>query len=348
MSLSNSKKLDKITILFMSDQFDGEGSKTFLSEQDSVIKLFRIDFLLFSKLSRLASIWRNLVKFVILPYQVYVLRKALAAIDDDLIIHAHSTYYAFLASFTNIKYISTPQGSELLVRLRNPFYRFFSWWAHKKANIVTVDSRAMSDSAKEYLKLDCLIIQNGIDVSRFSHGIDLEKKMILSLRGCTPNYQIHKIFQAQKKFNCPLISFCFPFFEEDYFEEILREKRIQDDVLGQLNRAEFHNVLKTSWLVISIPVSDSSPRSVYEAIFSGAVVLSTYHGFVDDMPKCMRERLIVVDLKDPLWLKKGISRAQKIKNQQYIPSEEAKKKFDQMQSMQLIIEKAMKITTGNH
>ena len=54
----------------------------------------------------------------------------------------------------------------------------------------------------------------------------------------------------------------------------------------------------------------------------------------------MRERVIIVNLKDPLWLEKAIDFAQIMRVQRFTPSNYCIKKYDQFKSFLLIHEKA--------
>jgi hypothetical protein len=109
-------------------------------------------------------------------------------------------------------------------------------------------------------------------------------------------------------------------------------------MLGRLNKREMINKINNSFLVISVPKSDSSPRSVYESIFSGACVAVTPNKFIDDLPKCMKLRLFIVDLNDKFWLKEAIKYGQEITSYEYSPSQEAINMFDQNKSMQKVID----------
>ena len=73
-----------------------------------------------------------------------------------------------------------------------------------------------------------------------------------------------------------------------------------------------YELLRNSIMVVSIPSSDSSPRSVYEAIFCGCVVCITYHPYYDVLPQCMKDRIIVVDLNNKSWFKNAFQKAKKI------------------------------------
>jgi hypothetical protein len=94
-----------------------------------------------------------------------------------------------------------------------------------------------------------------------------------------------------------------------------------------------YKLLKESVCVVSIPISDSSPRSVYEAIFCGAAVMCTPSQYVNDLPACMRRRVVLVDINEPRWFADGLAAARHIAANPYVPSEEAIALFDQVSSM---------------
>ena len=108
--------------------------------------------------------------------------------------------------------------------------------------------------------------------------------------------------------------------------------------MGRLDKDNMYSLLAESFLVISIPSSDSSPRSVYESIFLGCCIAATYNPWMDKIPDCMRKRIYLVDLDNENWFKEAYSHAEKLKAETYIPSEEALEMFDQERSMQKAIE----------
>lgn len=334
-------------LIFISDQFDGEGQSTFLKDDDEIFSLIRIDSLLHRVESTLASRWRNLLKFILIPLQILRLRRVIKNLGGRSVVHAHSTYYAFLASFLPISYISTPQGSEVLVRLKRPLYRVFAKRAHNKAALVTVDSDAMRDELVKCLSVEATVIQNGISIQALMEkGDRTEKTLILSMRGWTQNYRIRDIFLAQDQIVESSITSCFPFSDAEY--EVQVRKMIDDDdiVFGRLGREDFHNLLSRVKIAISIPISDSSPRSVYEVIFSGGVVLVSANRYVEALPNSMRSRLVVVDPGENNWLGKGVLMAETLLSEKFVPCEQALELFDQRRSMRKVIKLAENIVLG--
>ena len=70
--------------------------------------------------------------------------------------------------------------------------------------------------------------------------------------------------------------------------------------------------MSNSIATISIPISDSSPRSVYESIFSGAPTILQDNPYQDFMTDSMKSRVITInitDMKNSHWLSKSIKEA---------------------------------------
>jgi hypothetical protein len=110
----------------------------------------------------------------------------------------------------------------------------------------------------------------------------------------------------------------------------------KDKDFGRITREEMYKLLHNTKIVISIPKSDSSPRSVYESIFCGCAVAVTYNPYIEILPACMKSRIIVVDLENKLWLRNAIEAADEIVRTEFIPSDVALTLFDQKKSMEII------------
>ena len=91
--------------------------------------------------------------------------------------------------------------------------------------------------------------------------------------------------------------------------------------------------MRKAKLAISIPISDSSPRSVYEAIFCGCIVAVTDGEWVSQLPACMASRVIAVDVQSKTWLQDAIDYCDSNINFHYVPSAQALDLFDQKRSM---------------
>lgn len=321
--------------IFITDNFGREGFLPLLKPTDDVLELFVIDRFLLNKASVIGHLWRNFLKFALIPLQIVLLRRLLRELSNPFVF-AHSTYYAFLASFCNVKYSATPQGSEVLVRpFRSSLYKAFLIRSVRNASFVTVDSVAMATVLKKLANISAEIVQNGIDVSKImSLPANIDRPLTTSIRGFENNYRIVELLKERNSSAVDVgLNFCFPFSETDYHANILKLIGKNDVLHGRLTRDQMYGVLARSSCVISIPRSDSSPRSVYEAIFCGASVICTQASYVDQLPSCMRQRVVLVDVSEPFWFPVALSRAREISSKPFIPSSEAYELFDQLSSM---------------
>ena len=128
------------------------------------------------------------------------------------------------------------------------------------------------------------------------------------------------------------IEFIFPFSDSTYLKSI--EFNTGDILRGRMDKSAMYSCLKATILAISIPSSDSSPRSVYEAIFCGTIVAVDKNDYIDQLPSCMKSRIVVVDLADPSWFDKALRKSLKMINEEYQPSIEALRMFDQFVSFE--------------
>lgn len=336
---SSAKELidDSSKISIVTDLIEGEGFKRLVDSSDNVFKLIILDGLLLKKQSRLADLWRNILKLLLLPIQVLLLRRFHEK-NKNSIFFAHSMYYLWLAHFAGVNFIGTPQGSDLLVKpFKSKLFKYLSIKALRSAKFVTVDSEMMRLSCVKISGVDPVIIQNGIDLTAInkkntSDEDEVESNnRILSLRGFTELYRLKQIIES-RNFNLKNISidFIYPFQDESYKSKI--SFLGQDKDFGRVSRNDMYALMRNARLVVSIPSSDSSPRSVYEAIFCNAIVAITYNKYFEDLPKCMQSRIIIVDIKDKDWLKIAFYRAKDIRRKNFEPSAEALDLFDQKRS----------------
>lgn len=211
------------------------------------------------------------------------------------IIHSHSLYYGYLSSFVKspVPIIFTPMGSDVIIHSQeNRIYRHMAKSAFKKAQIVTGDSLLLQ--RKGYMvgasKKRNYIIQNGVDSSIFfPKPNQLKKKydvpndgiLIFSPRAITPIYNIDIIIDsiAELKDACYEVRGMFSFAFGDEYSERLRSQSkklgLENNIiwLGSLTYKEMSEYYNGADLVVSVPSSDSSPKSVYEAMFCGKPVI---------------------------------------------------------------------------
>lgn len=328
-------------VLFATDLIESEGHVRLVNNEDHIIPLFNVDRLLLKTQSKFGNLWRNAVKLLAIPLQVSKL-KTLALEHPGAVYHAHTMYYMFVCWLAGIRFIGTPQGSEVLVRPnRSRLYRYFAIKSLLAADHITVDSIKMRDRIRELCGVEAVIVQNGIDVAsiRKIATSTPHRYRVVSIRAITPLYRIKEICHARAASkHQPALTFFYPFWEEGYKATLSPMFRSQDIDLGRLSREEMYSLLASTLLAISIPSSDSSPRTVYEAIFFGCCVAVTYHSYIEALPDCMKARLFIVDLEDPMWLDKALRFAEQTTAKPYVPSEQALQLFDQQKSMQIVVD----------
>jgi len=69
---SAKESITSMDIIILTDLIEGEGFSKLISEKDNVAKLLILDKVLFRNQSRLGNIWRNMLKLLVLPIQVYL------------------------------------------------------------------------------------------------------------------------------------------------------------------------------------------------------------------------------------------------------------------------------------
>jgi glycosyltransferase involved in cell wall biosynthesis len=244
----------------------------------SILNFFKIKSHILSQLNKLISarIYARKVDDVINKY------------DID-IVHAHSLYYGYLASFikSNTSIIFTPMGSDIILHAQtNRLYKHMAFYAFKRANITTGDSLLLQKQGYKVgaKKDNNYIIQNGVDTSIFfpkknniaqSYGVNKDEILIFSPRGFTPIYNIDIIVEALNiliKKGYPIkCMFSFAFGDEykDRIQKMIEDYGIEGNViwLGSLSYNKMADHYNAADIIVSVPSSDSSPKSVYEAMF---------------------------------------------------------------------------------
>ncbi len=333
-------------IILVTDTIEGEAQKSLVQESYPVEKLFIIDRFTPNYQSKWTHLWRNIIKIIFLPIQIWRLKK-IYRYHEPAVVHAVPIYYMLLCRLAAIPYIGTPQADEILVRpLQSSFYNLFAKLALKGASTVIVDSLAMKTTIENRFQGAAVIIKNGFDtgLALSAQRDAVERKKILSIRGLQDNYQISEIIQARNRIDGNLsIDFVFPFFDINCLSDVKREIQSADQLHGLLPRNDLYLIMGTAILCISIPLGDSSPRSVYEAIFCGAAVAITPMGFYDELPACMKSRIYLVDLNNDAWFREALEFAKLATQSRYVPSNEALIMCDQTIIINAVIKNIYKI-----
>ncbi len=301
--------LPKRNITIITDLIEGEGFKKIVMNSDNVEILFPLDKFLLSKYSIFGNAWRNLIKLLVLAICVYKLKKIYNK-NTNFYFHAHSMYYIFLCYIAGIRYIATPMGSDVLVRPKNSkLYKYFVKKSLIAADKITVDSLALQNKVLEIANKKPIIVQNGIDTRQINKKINktIKREIFLSIRAWEDNYRIDKIVLSRNISKSEVdLTFIYPFSTENYKNKLKNLLKKNDNIVGNLDKNKMYRLLNKTILTFSIPSSDSSPRSVYEAIFCGSCVAVTYSKYIDALPKSMMSRVYVVDLKNLKWFDEAI------------------------------------------
>lgn len=316
---------------FFTDCVESEGHIRIVNQKDQVRYLLLIDPFLLKEQSVKANIWRNFLKLLLSPFQAVLLRIRIGN-PSGRVIHAHTFYYGMLCRMANIPYLFTPQGGELTERPKeSALYRRLMRWTLSGAKYTFVDSQRMKQTANELGCTDVAIYQYGIDTAACqSADTGLERWRLVSNRGIQDNYRIEHIqFARDSECDSIPLTFFYPLWEQQYWQAFRQRLRPGDQDLGRIDKEQCYKLYAESRLVISIPESDSSPRSVYEAIFCGAPVVTTPSLWVDDLPASMRRRVLLVDPKSVGWLRQALIWADECIRNPFEPCTDAISRYDQ-------------------
>lgn len=338
----STENLSNINIYILTDLIKGENFKKLITKKDKVFKLIIIDKFLLKKQSKFANHWRHLIKVLVFPFQIYLLKKFSRNYPES-IFYAHSMYYIWLAKFAGINFVGRPQGSDLLIKpFKSKIFRFLSVLSIHSAKAIIVDSFSMYESIKKITNSyeNVFVIPNGINLKLIQNIKNINKKdinkkeyrkYIVSIRGISELYRIKDILISRASLDSKSIpiNFIYPFCDQDYKSSLNELFIPADNDLSSLDKEKMFNILVKTKLVISIPYSDSSPRSVFEAIFCGCIVAITYNPYYETFPKSLRSRVILVDINQENWFHHAINKAEYLIDKPFKPCKRALKAFDQ-------------------
>ncbi len=221
--------------------------------------------------------------------ELFIIKKVLMRSNPDIV---HITplfniiYFPFIKK--NFKILVEAFGSDILVypKQKRIKFKILSYILNWYSDFFIQDSLPSNKKVKELLsnKIRSDIVNSGIDLkfidkiqsNKFNitnkHNISANSKIIYSPRNLRDLYQIEVIVKAylllKKKYNNVTL------FLTGYDNDPGYERKIVELIadypsilyLGRIESAELISLMKASDLVISIPLSDSSPSTIYEAI----------------------------------------------------------------------------------
>ena len=211
------------------------------------------------------------------------------------ILHIMGMGQSVFAPFANVKKIVIENnGSDVLVApKKQPFRKLIYKFMYKYANGVVQDSKISRQAGIQLgaPEKNNVIIELGIDFDIFNFdvkkgearkklGIEKEK-IVFSPRGFTELYNITTIIKSipyvKKVYPDVKFVFCRHFGElGDKYQQLADSLRVTNNIIftGYLdNEKEMPCYHKDADLTVSIPSSDSSPRSVYESMACGTPVI---------------------------------------------------------------------------
>lgn len=253
--------------------------------------------------------------------------------DTPYLFHAYSMSYALVCAVAGVNFIAMPQGSDLLVGPRkNTLLKAFAKFSMSRAWIVATSSPSLQEQAMSFGARATVNVQNGISLKQTSLARNRSRgrHRVTSIRVMSENYRVLDILKARNN-TLPdqCLSLTFPEADSTYSNFLAQYLSTCDETLGRLGKkSELFQLYSESIACISIPRSDASPRSVYEAIFCGAVVLTCPSSWVEILPHSMRSRIVIVNLRRPDWLPVGLAQARKItENTKFFPCADAISKY---------------------
>ena len=206
------------------------------------------------------------------------------------ILHAIEVDEGFCGAVSGFHpFVMTPNGSDLLVYARKYIVvRLISKYIFRKADVITSDSVPLREAsiALGARKDRNYIIQWGVDLTQFNPQTDRHRirekynlgdsPLILSPRAFTVNYNIDTIIHCIPEVlrELPTAKFMFVYGFGD--KEAETRKLVADlgagnsvRFVGHVGYEEMPYYCAAADICVSVPTSDSSPRSVYEAMACG-------------------------------------------------------------------------------
>jgi glycosyltransferase involved in cell wall biosynthesis len=206
------------------------------------------------------------------------------------ILHAIEVSEGFCGALSGFHpFVMTPNGSDLLVYAKKyTIVRLIFKYIFQKADVITSDSVPLREAsiALGAIKDRNYIIQWGVDLTQFNPQVDRLKirgiynvgdsLLILSPRAFTSNYNIdtiiHCIPEVLRERPTAKFMFIYGFGDkETEMRKLVYDLGIRDSVIfvGHVDYEEMPFYCAAADICISVPTSDSSPRSVYEAMACG-------------------------------------------------------------------------------
>lgn len=235
---------------------------------------------------------RGLRLFLTLPRAARMLKGLIGRLQPH-VVHAHGLrHYGLWGALSGFHpYVVTPIGTDAIIYARTHFLdKNAAKLIYKRCDVITGDSEILLESAIDLgvERSKCHLIQNGVDRRMFHPNVDrsflrqhlslpTQAKIVLSPRALTKIYNIDVIIRS-----IPLVlkaeaaaHFVFFYaFGREYEHELVGlayKLGVSRSVtfLGYVPYDQMPLYAAGADIAVSVPSSDSSPRSVYEAMAVG-------------------------------------------------------------------------------
>jgi len=230
---------------------------------------------------------RSIKKIYWLIQNIFRLRKYIENNNIEIlhIMGIGSSVYGFFLNST--KFIIEHNGSDILVDpIKKHFLKFYYKAAYFYSDAIVQDSIISRDAGINIgaSEKNNEVIDIGVDFEIFNDSVSLgvarkkykvsnERNVVVCPRGLKSIYNNETIIKSIEivKKNIPdiLYIFCGYYNHDIDFEDAISSMGIRDNVLfvGKLDREkELPFLYRDADVVVSVPTSDSSPLSVYEAM----------------------------------------------------------------------------------
>ena len=247
--------------------------------------------------------WLMRIKYIRFFRGFFLVQKLTKKYSID-VLHLVSAGNGLHALFSNSKVnVIQNLGSDVLVwPKRRPILKALYKIFYKKCDAVIQDSYISQNAGIKYgaPKKYNLIIEWGIDLKKFHPaiekgrirkklGLSKERRIVLSPRNLSQNYNIDTILRAIPKVKESIdnVTFIFIYFSnsmENTYKILAKNLDIEDNVFfeSSVSSENISYYYTDSDLVVSVPSSDSSPSSVYEAMACEKPIIISeipwYHG----------------------------------------------------------------------
>ncbi len=209
------------------------------------------------------------------------IKRMIKEINPDIINAHYVTSYGFIAALIKDRpLVISTWGSDILVTPKKNFiYKLLTQYSLKKGDLITSDSNNMTKEIKKLTRNHSTVITRpmGIDPNQFNlEGTEKNReKILLSMRTLCDNSNIDIILKAFKKVldydkDIKLVITNSGEKENEVLQNIKAlgiEKSVE--FLGFISHEQVIDLLKKSFIFISIPTSDSTSVTLLEAMACG-------------------------------------------------------------------------------